>query len=108
MAAPERRAAIRLAVLMGRTPGELAESITALEFAEIMTVMPELAAQHPAMMGAGIVAAVLSNVNRGKDAPARVPADFLPDPWTPRVPQEGSAADFVAALNPTRPEPGRG
>ena len=93
---------------MGRTPGELAESITALEFAEIMTVMPELAAQHPAMMAGGIVAAVLANVHRGKDVSPFAPRDFLPDPWTTSRPEEGSAADFVAALNPPRPEPGRG
>lgn len=100
MAAPGRRAAIRLAVLMGRTPGELGETLTALEFAEIMHVLPELAVQTPAMQGAGIVAAVLANVHRGKDtAPFRA-ADFLPDPWTDRAPQQGSAADFIAALEP--------
>lgn len=100
MAAPERRAAIRLAVLMGRTVGELGDSMTALEFAEVLNVMPELAAQHPAMQGAGIVAAVLANVNRGKDTAPFAAADFLPDPWVDRTPAQGTAADFVAALAP--------
>lgn len=86
---------------MGRTVGELGETMSAREFAEVMTVMPELAAQHPAMMGAGIVAALLANVNRGKDARPFAPADFLPDPFAaPSAPEQGSAADFVAALEP--------
>ena len=97
MAAPERRAAIRLAVLMGRTVEDLGNTMTALEFAEIMTVMPELSAHHPATLAGGIVAATVANVNRGKDTPAFRPGDFLPDPFAPD-PEEGSAADFVAAF----------
>lgn len=87
---------------MGRTVQELGETLSALEFAEIMTVMPELASQHPAMMAGGIVASVLANVNRGRETAPYAPADFLPG--TRRdTPEEGSAADFVAALNPERP-----
>ena len=101
MAAPERRAAIRLAVLMGRTVGELGDSMTALEFAEVLNVMPELAAQHPAMQGAGIVAAMLANVNRAKDGPSYGPRDFLPDPFAAE-PEEPDVAAFVAGIGHRR------
>lgn len=93
---------------MGRTVEELGKSLTALEFAEIMTVMPELAAQHPAMMAGGLVASVLANVNRGRDTPPFVPGDFLPDPWGEAEDGAPTAADFVAALNPTSPGPRHG
>lgn len=80
--------------------------MSAADFADIMAVMgPELSGPGAPLLAGGIVAATVANCHRGKDTAPFVPADFLPGlPGAKRQgePQEGSGADFVAAMSGSR------
>ena len=45
-------------------------------------------------LGAGIVAATIANVNRGKDSPAYTPGEFMPFYEKADEPIEGAAHDL--------------